>query len=268
MGRLDEFFKALSGGKKRSELEVLENIEDYAAVGDFEKAIEEADSIETERNRFLAARLILREILKRLESEEDKLEGVEGILESLVPLINSLTNPRHRALLTADLALILYYLGDELKADLSLKTAINLATGHDDVLIDIVRELVRRGLLEKAAGALKLVKDRDKLDSVLVTLAEIFYRMGDVERAKKAVKHIRNPFHKAMALYYLALVEASRDKAAAMALVDAAIKVAEGIGDPDARFELMLKLYDLKASLEGSSIRLVDVLKGEGTPQE
>lgn len=268
MGRLDEFFKSLSGEKKRSELEILENVEDYAAVGDFRSAIEEAESLKTERNRFLAVRLILREILKRLEGEDEKPEDVEAVLQNLVPLINSLTNPRHRALLTADLALILYYLGDQFKGDLSLKAAINLATGHDDVLIDIVRELVRRGLLEKAAGALRLVKDRDKLDSVLVTIAEIFYRMGEVEKAKKVVKHIRNPFHKAMALYYLALVEAPRDNNTAMVLVDAAIKVAEGIENPDARFELMMKLYDLKASLEGKSISLADVLKAERTARE
>ena len=268
MGRLDEFFKALSGEKKRSELEVLEEVEDYAAVGDFRRAIEAAGSIETERNRFLALRLILREILKRLESGDENSEGVEEVLRDIVPLINSLTNPRYRALLTADLSLILYYLGDEFKGDLSLKTAINIATGYDDVLVEIVRELVRRGLLEKAAGALKLVRDRDKLDSVLVTIAEIFYRMGDVERAKKAVKHIRNPFHKAMALYYLALVEAPRDEETARKLLEAAIKVAEEIEDPDARFELMLKLYDLRASLEGKSIRLVDVLKREKSPQE
>ncbi|MCD6373502.1 MAG: hypothetical protein J7L37_08180 [Thermococcus sp.] len=267
MGKLDEFFKVFSPEKKRSELEILEEVEDYAASGEFGRAIEEASLIETERNRFLAVRLILRRVLKQLENDEKNVSGVGEVLRGVVPLVNSLTNQRYKALLTADIALILYYLGDEFRGDLSLKTAINLAEGHDDVLLEIIRELVRRGLLEKAAGALKLVRDRDKLDSILVTISEMYYRMGDIEGAKKVVKHIKNPFHKAMALYYMALVEAPRDKEAARALLDAAIKVAERVEAPDARFELILKLYDLWIALEGESIRLTDVLKNERSPQ-
>ncbi|WP_457750773.1 tetratricopeptide repeat protein [Thermococcus sp.] len=268
MGRLDEFFKALGGEKKRPELEVLESVEDYVAVGDFGRAIEAANSLESERNRFLAARIILREVLKRLEKDSEELTDVREIFQEIVPLINSITNPRHRALLTFDLALILYYLGDEFKGDLTLKTALNLAKGYDDILLDMVRELVRRGLLEKASGALKMVRDRDKLDSVLVTIAEIFYRMGDVERAKNVIRHIKNPFHKSMALYYLALIESSRDRDTALTLLQAAVKVAEKIENPDARFELMLKLYDLKNSLEGHSVSLVDVLTRRESHQE
>jgi len=260
MGRLDEFFKALGGEKKRPELEILETVEDYTSVGDFERAIEAAGSLESERNRFLALRLILREILKKLENDPGESKGVGEIFQRIVPLINSVSNPRHRALLTFDLALILYYLGDEFRGDLTLKTALNLARGHDDILLDMVRELVRIGLLDKARGALKMVKDRDKLDSVLVTIAEIFYRMGEVERAKNVIKHIKSPFHKAMALYYLALIESSRDRDTALTLLGAALKVAERVEDPDARFELMLKLYDLKNTLEGRSVSLTDVL--------
>ncbi len=267
MGKLDELF-GRSSDKKRSELEILEEIEDYVVVGDFEGAVELVGSLNTEINRFLALRLILRGILKEVEKGEVKKEEVIGVLGVVVPLINSITNGRHRALLTFDTALILYYLGDSLRGDLSLKAAINLASGHDDVLVEMVRELVRRGLLEKAAGALKLVRDRDKLDSVLVTIAEIFHRMGEFEKAKEVVKHIKNPFHKAMALYYMAIVENSRNPEMAKTLIEGAIKVAEGINEPDARFEIMMKLYDLKATIEGSSIRLADILGKKKPPQE
>jgi hypothetical protein len=51
-------------------------------------------------------------------------------------------------------------------------------------------------------------------------------------------------------------------------ILEVAFKVAEKINDPHARFEVNMKLYDLKHTLEGTSVNLMSVLSGEGKPQE
>jgi len=269
MGKLDEFFrKTLSGEESKSELEILDEIEGYLSSGDIQSAIDAVGLLETEHNRFLAMRMILMEMIRRVEEnpDEDRKEFLT-YLGKLINAMNAVTDPEHRALLSADTAVVFYYLGDELSGDMALKTALNLASGRDDVLSDIVRNLTRRGLLDKAGYVLTRVKDRERLDSALVSVAEILYRTGDVEKARLIIKHISNPFHRAMALYYIALIEANRDREAAAEIVEAAMKLAEKVKEPDARFELMLKLEGLRDVLEGNSISLSDILARKGHPQ-
>jgi len=114
---------------------------------------------------------------------------------------------------------------------------------------------------------MRFVRDREKLDVVLVHLAEVLYERGEVEKALAVVGHITSNFHKATALFYLAQFEMRRDREKALQFIDWAIKLAEGIEDPEARFELMLKLYDLKHEIQGDSLSLSELLKRK-TPEE
>jgi len=276
MGRLDEFFKSLGEKRrKRSELDVLEEIEGLIGIGEIEKAIDLVGEIEGESNRFLALRMILRSIMERLtelkrsEGEADtEFENMRETVKTLIPLVNSLINPRYRAILLGDLAVLFYYLNDELNGDIALRTAINLAKESADIIRDILMGLVNAGLLRKAGYAMKMVREPEKLDVVLVHLAEMFYRTGDVQRAKLIIEHISNPFHRAMALYYLAEVEGERNREEALKILDAAFKIADKVEDPDARFELMLKLYDLKYALLGKALTLEDILSRREAPPQ
>jgi len=272
MGKLDEFFRSLKGEKKRSELEVLEEIEASIRMGELESAIELAESLENESNRFLALRMVLRAIAERVkelassESDEEHLQEMRDLAKSLIPLINSILNRRYRMLLLADLAVLFYRLNDELNGDVALRTAINMAENSPDVIKDILFELIHSGLLRKAGYAMKMVRDREKLDVVLVHLAELFYRSGDIERAKLIIEHISNPFHRAMALYYIATIEGEKDPQRALKILDAAFNVAEKVKDPEARFELILKLYDLKGKLTGEMPSLGEILSKKEVP--
>lgn len=276
MGRLDEFFKSLGEKRrKRSELDVLEEIEGLIGIGEIEQAVELVGEIEGESNRFLALRMILRSIMERLtelkrsEGEADTgLENMRETVKTLIPLVNSLINPRYRAILLGDLAVLFYHLNDELNGDIALRTAINLAKESADIIRDILMGLVNAGLLRKAGYAMKMVREPEKLDVVLVHLAEMFYRAGDVQRAKLIIEHISNPFHRAMALYYLAEVEGERNREEALKILDAAFKIADKVEDPDARFELMLKLYDLKYALLGKALTLEDILSRREAPPQ
>lgn len=267
MGKLDELFKTDSG-EEGSELEILEKVEDYAEVRDFETAVLEARRLKKDVNLFVALRLVLWEILRRVERGEESPSRVIPLLTSIGLIVNNVKSPRYRAILLADMSVIFYHLGDEFSGDLTLKSALNLAMNQDDVLTEIVRNLVERGLIDKAAGALRLVKDREKIDSILVRIAELFYKAGDHERAKAVLKHIKNPFHKALALYYMAEHSTRQDPETAKELVNAALLMAEKINDPNARFEVMLKIFDLKNALEGKTVKLTDLLSRREPPGE
>ncbi len=184
--------------------------------------------------------------------------------------MNSLSNPHYRALLLGDLAVLFYLLNDEFNGDLAVKTAINLAGDRADIIRDVLMILINSNLLKKAGYAMKLVRDPpEKLDVVLAHLAEIFYREGgDVEKVAPILDHISSPFHRAMALYYMAQIESERDRDTALKILTAAFKVAEKIEDPETRFEVMLKLYDLKNSLLGQSLSLKDLLSGKEAPPQ
>ncbi len=274
MGKLDEFFKSLKERrKKRPEVEVLEDIESALRIGDLGQALGLTEEIETETNRFLALRMILRKILDIMTNPEETAEQQDvqtmgDTVKEIIPLINSVTHRRYRAILLADLAVVLYLLNDELNGDFALKTAINLSQDSPDVLREILMELIRRGLLRKAGYAMKMVREPEKLDVVLVHLAELFYRAGDPERAKLIMDHISSPFHKAMALYYIASIEGENDRQKALKIIDAAFKVAEQVNDPEARFELILKLYDLKYSLLGEGLSLREILSRREAPPQ
>lgn len=273
MGRLDEFFKSLKGQGKRSELEVLEDIESALGMGDIERALELTEELESEPNLFLALRMIMRSMREKLQGAGEKEDSGEpermrASLKELIPLVNSLSNPHYRALLLGDLAVLFYLLNDEFNGDPAVKTAINLAGDRADIIRDVLMILINSNLLKKAGYAMKLVRDPEKLDVVLAHLAEIFYREGDVEKVAPILDHISSPFHRAMALYYMAQIESERDRDTALKILTAAFKVAEKIEDSETRFEVMLKLYDLKNSLLGQSLSLKDLLSGKEAPPQ
>ena len=267
MGKLDEFFRNLHGKKKRSDLEVLEDIEAYLLEGGLDEAIALLDTLEKEHNLYLALRMIIKGITRALdqaerngEITEEELRKTKDRIKSLIPRVNGLFNRRYRAILLSDLAILFYRLNDELNGDVALRAAINLAENEADIIRDMLMELIKRGLLSKAGYAMKMVREPEKLDVVLTHLAESFYRAGDVEKAMLILRHITSPFHRAMALYYMASIEGERDREKALRLIDMAFREAEKVEDPDARFELGLKLYDLKHSILGESFNVRDVL--------
>ncbi|NJE46348.1 hypothetical protein E3E35_02750 [Thermococcus sp. GR7] len=276
MGKLDDFFKSIIGGKeKKSELEILEEIEEYLKMKEIDKALEQIKNLEKEHNIFLALRMVIRSIVEQLDKEEqtgtlneEDVSRTRERIKEMIPAVNALFNPRYRALLMADLAILFYRLDDELNGDLALRTAINLAENHDDIIREILMNLIRLGLLDKAGYAMKMVRDPEKLDVVLVHLAEMFYRAGEVEKAKLIIKHIASPFHKAMALYYIASIEGTQNREEALRILEGAFKLAEEVEDPDARFELMLKLYDLKHSLLGEALNLREILSRREVPPQ
>lgn len=275
MGKLDDFFRGLRGEKKRSELEVLEEIAAYLSEGGIDDAIALLDMLEREHNLYLALRMIIRAITEALDEAErnggltdHELEKTKERIKSLVPAVNGLFNRRYRAILLSDLAVLFYRLNDELNGDMALRAAINLAGDEADIVRDVLMELIRRGLLGKVSYAMKMVREPEKLDVVLTHIAEGFYRAGDVEKAMLILRHIKSPFHRAMALYYMASIEGQRDREKALRLIDEAFKEAEKVEDPDARFELSLKLYDLKHSILGEGFNVRDVLSWREAPQE
>jgi len=269
MGKLDELFGAIKG--KRPDTEVLTEIEDRLLVDDVPGAIALLEELEKEQNVVIAVRMILRKILRLKESSDEDINFVP-LLKGLVPYINGIKNERYRALLLGELAMGFYLVGAELEGDFALKASINLALKHPDVLRDIIMGLINAGLFPKAGYAMKFVRDKEKLDVVLVHLAEVLYERGDIEKALAVIGHITSNFHRAVALLYLAQSEKDRDLEKALQFVDWAIKLAEKIEDPDARFELMLKLYDLRHEIMGEPLSLSKLLtaktSGDEKPEE
>ncbi|QDA31058.1 hypothetical protein FH039_04805 [Thermococcus indicus] len=270
VSKLDEFFGSLGGKEnKKSDLEILDEIEDSLKEGNIDQAILLLRDINKEHNLFLALRMVLREILSKDNLSGNASEAeVRSKIKELTLLVNTILNPLHRAVLMADIAIAFYRINDDFSGDLTLKAAIDLAINSTNILKEIILGLVNHGLLDKAGYAMNLVKDPEKLDVVLVQLAEKLYREGDLEKATRVLKHITHPFHKAMALYSIALIEADRNREDAKKILEVAFKVAEKIDDPHARFEVNMKLYDLKHRLEGTSVSLMSVLSGEGKPPE
>lgn len=265
MGKLDELFGVIKG--KRPDTEVLTEIEDRLLVDDIPGAIALLEELEREQNVVIAVRMILRKILRMRESEENAEIRFVPLLKSLVPYVNGIKNERYRALLLGELALGFYVIGAELEGDFALKASINLALEHPDILRDIIMNLINAGLFPKAGYAMKFVKDREKLDVVLVYLAEVLYERGEEEKALAVIGHITSNFHRAVALFHLAEFEKTRNREKALQFVEWAIRIAERIEDPDARFELMLKLYDLRHEILGEPLSLSELLARE-TPQE
>jgi len=260
MGKLDELFGVIK--RRRPEAEVLTEIEDRLFVNDIAGAVELLEEIEKEQNVVMAVRMILREVTTKARDGKNSLVPV---LRRLLSHINGVKNERYRALLLGQLAVGFYTVGAELEGDFALRASINLALNHPDVLRDIIMGLINAGFLPKAGYAMKFVKDREKLDVVLVHLAEVLYERGEEEEALAVIGHITNNFHRAVALLHLAQSERNGEKA--LQFVEWAIKLAEKIEDPGARFELMLKLYDLKHELRGEGLSLSELLARE-TPRE
>lgn len=257
--------KLLGLSNEGSDLDRLERIEDMLDAGEVEQAIKELEKVRKDENVYVGAEMIIRS-LPKLELEQGE---VVGYLKALIPIVNGLSSWRYRAILMADIAMAFYRAGDDFNGDLALKTAINLAyASGEDVLVEILRELIRNGLLEKGAYAFSLVRDRKRIDFLLSQLVEFFYLSGDYEKARKALNAIEDPFHKAVALYRLALHEAPKNRLKALAFLEGAIENAERIENRHARLELLIKLNDLKAELTGKGISLVDILRSSPPPED
>ncbi len=264
MGKLDELFGKLSesvGEDSKSDLERLESIEEFLSSGDFEAALRELERIKKEENVYVGAVIFVRNLLNPPEDVPVNRPMAMEYLTRLLPIINGMENWRYRALALSEVAMAFYLFGDEFNGDLALKSALNLArAAGDDVLSGILRELIKRGLIEKAAHAFSLVRDRKRIDFLLSQLVEVLYLAGELEKADAALAHIQDPFYKAIALYNLALVESNRDKDAALAFVENAIRFAEEIENKNARIELLIKLNDLKSQLTGKGISLAELI--------
>ncbi|WP_456366057.1 hypothetical protein [Thermococcus sp.] len=261
MGRLDELFgtrRAPEGGG--SDLERLEGIEEAASSGEFPVAINLLDHIEKEENVFLGVQIVLKSLMDYFEELTPR--EISGYLGELIPIINGISSWRYRALLLGKVAVLYYRIEDDFNGDIALKSSINLAyAAGEDVLIEILEELIKLGILEKAAHAFSLVKDRKKVDYLLGKVAEYFYLRGDEEKALKALNYIGDPFHRAVAFYRLALIEAERDRERALGFIERAIENARQIENRYAKIELLMKLSDVRAKLTGEGISLGQILK-------
>lgn len=260
MGRLDALFGSFEGEEKKSDLERIESIESLVDSGEFGAAISELEKIKKDENIYVGAEIIIRGLV-RPDVGLDKW-SILNYLKELIPIINGIESWRYRALLFFELAAAFYELGDDFSGDMALKTAINLShAAGDDVLVEILKEIIRRGLLEKGAYAFSLVRDRKKIDFLLSQLAEFLYLSGDYERARIVLDKIESPFYRAVGLYRLALIEAERNKDTALKLLEEAIKNAERIENRHARLELLIKLNEIKAQLTGEAITLSKIIK-------
>ncbi len=265
MDRLDNLFKPK---EKKNETEVLEELESRLNEGDFIGALNLVDSLENSGNIFLALRLILKGVsnaAKESTSDSDK-ATLLNVLKEAIPRINTIRSNRYRAVLLGELAKTFYRLGDDFNGDISLKTALNLASPYPDILRDILRGLIEEGMLNKAAYAFKMVKDKRALDPVLEYLVERLYHVGKIEQALEVLEHIESPFHRAIALYSLALLS-RKNPTVAQRFLERAMEEAVKIDDPETRFELMLKLYDLRHEILGEPLSLSELLARE-TPRE
>ncbi|ASJ03268.1 hypothetical protein A3L09_08380 [Thermococcus profundus] len=265
MGKLDELFGIVEREDKKSDLERIETIEELVSSEEFQRAISELERVKKDENIYVGAEIIIKGL-----SKPDLLTdraSISAYLKELIPIINGVNSWRYRAILMADVAMAFYEIGDEFNGDLALKTAINLAyAAGEDVLVEILRELIRRGMLDKGSYAFSLVRDRKKIDFLLSQLVEFFYLAGDYEKARAALHHIQDPFHRSVALYRLALIESSRDKNKALVLLEEATKSAEKIQNKHARLELLIKLSDLKGQLTGEGVSLKEILKKNSSP--
>jgi len=246
---------------------LLEEIEEYLHEGWTTNVIDLVGKLEKEQNVFLALRMILKSMAETLgeaekhgEISEEERHKTKEILKDLIPIINGISNRRYRAILLSELAVLFYKLDDDLNGDIGLKTAMNLVSDEPDVVRDILMELLREDLLKKASRALKMIKDTRGFDVVLTRVAENLYLGGKPEKALAVAEYISNPFHRALTFYYLATIEGKRNLKRALEFIERALKEAEMIDNPDARFELILKIYDLKHALLGESLNVGDVL--------
>ncbi|ASJ10918.1 hypothetical protein A3L12_06190 [Thermococcus sp. P6] len=267
MGILDNLFSP-SKRRNRSDLEVLDDIENALKIGEVERAIRLTDEVKSEPNTFLALRMIIRSIIKMIWEQKEDPGRVRELLRGLIPPANSLFTPRYRALVLGDMAVLFYLLGDELNGDIALKTAIEFAGDNADTIRDILMNLLKYGLLEKAGYAMKRVREPETLDVVLVNLARLIYSRGEKEKAWRIVDHISTPFHRAMALYYLAEIEGGRNREEALRILNEAFRVVDEIEEPEAKVEVAFKLYDLKHHLLDSSLDIRGILSGKEAPPQ
>ncbi|WP_456453550.1 hypothetical protein [Thermococcus sp.] len=265
MGKLDELFEPEKEPERDSDR--IEVIEELVNQWEFKEALKELDRVKLVPNMFLGLRVIVRGVLTAVKESmkegklnEDIRKALVDYVESLIPIANGITNLRLKALAFADISVAFYMLDENLKSDLALKTALNIATeiGDDDITVEIVKTLIDRGILAKAAYAMNLVRNRKKLDLILSQLAVMFYASGEQEKAEVTLQHIESRFHRANALYYMASIEASRDQEKALRLLDAAFRIVEEIENPVLRFEMFLKLTELKSKITGEGSTKID----------
>ena len=268
MKKLDRIFEKLRKQKRASDSEILDEIDEALFQDDFERALELIHELENEQNIIVAVRVFIRKIIKKAsEMEKGESSIYIKLLQNLIPIINGVQSERYRAILFGDLAIAFYLLGAELEGDLALKAAIHLALRHPEVLRDILFPLIRSGLLDKASYILKLIKDPEQLDIVLSYLAEVLYERGEKEKAMSLLDFMACNFHRAVTLMHFAQYEKERNRERALELIDKAIELAERISNADVRFELMLKLQDLRHEILGEPLTITRILSKEN-PRE
>ncbi|NJE07562.1 hypothetical protein E3E31_03320 [Thermococcus sp. M39] len=242
---------------------ILEIVEAALKRGNIASAIEELKRMKDDYYIFLGVRITVRKIIETIKGLISKFGEVPktnkeifiNYLRDLIVLANSVMKERLRALLFADIAIAFYLLDESLEGDLALKTSLDLAEElkDDDVTLDIVYSLMEINLLEKAAYAMNLVRNRKKLDVILSHLALQLYKEGREENAARVIENIQSEFHKVMAIYKIAEFEAKRDKNKALELLKKAEEVVDKIDNPPLRFEAFVKLTELQDELMGKS---------------
>ncbi|NJE60801.1 hypothetical protein [Thermococcus sp. 21S7] len=83
MGKLDEFFKLMAKEEsKKSDLEILEDIEEHLSEDNIDMAILQLKEIKKDHNLFLALRMIIRKLISEIklnmESPESPNTGAYG----------------------------------------------------------------------------------------------------------------------------------------------------------------------------------------------
>ncbi|MBP1912749.1 hypothetical protein [Thermococcus stetteri] len=88
MGKLDEFFGSLTG--KRSDSEVLAEIESQLAEDNVSRAIGLIEELDKEQNVVLAVRLVLRKLFKLKTDADTSSFKIIPFLKQLIPYINEI----------------------------------------------------------------------------------------------------------------------------------------------------------------------------------
>ncbi|ALM74771.1 hypothetical protein [Thermococcus barophilus] len=228
---------------------------------DINAAISEVRRIKNDYYLFLGVRSIVKKIVQLAKKSINKFgsvlkhekEAFREYLKELVILANSITEERLRAIVFADIAIAFYLIDESLEGDLALRTSLDLAEKlkDDDVTFEIVYSLVENDLLEKAAYAMSLVRNRKKLDVILSYMALHLYKEGREDDAAKVITHIQSDFHKVMALWKMAEFESKRDKKKAEEILKKAMELLKDIENPVLRFEAFVKIAELQEELAG-----------------
>jgi len=247
--------------KKRSELEVLADVEIYLSRLDFEEASRCLDELESDQNLFVALQMILSKMITTLREgvlSEGDLPEMLKVLEKVMEKSNLIVVLNYRVTLLTYLAVLFYLLGDEFRGDMALKTALSLAGDRKNLLKFILRTLFSVGLLKKAGYVLSKIGDSDLLNLQLVELTKVFYQAGEKRKAFEVIKHIEKPYYKALA--YLALAELEKQSELAKAYLKAAEYFASLVKESNASTSIMMRIKEYEHKISGDVVSVQDIL--------